>query len=166
MKSYRIPRLQEELKKLFNIALNQKLRDQMLDWVVITDVVLSKDLRYAKIYFSHYNNPASHDEIREHLIKSSGFFKKLIAGEHIMRTIPEVSFHYDETEERAEKVDALLASLKDKYNDEDDDFDPDIDLEDFLDDDDVYDIDEDDELYNEFISDEEEEGEEDSEDKD
>lgn len=158
MKSFRIPRLQEELKKLFNIALSQKLRDPALDWVTITEVALSKDLRYAKLYFSHYNNPATHDTIREHLIKTSGFLKKQIAGAHIMRTIPELTFFYDETEDRAEKVDALLASLKDRYDDdEDNDYDPDIDLEDYLDDDDNFEVDEDEELYNEFIEEEEEE---------
>lgn len=76
MKNYRIPRLQEELKKIFNITLSQRLGDPCLAWVNITDVIISKDLRYAKIYFSHYNNPASHQEIREHLIKTSGFFKE------------------------------------------------------------------------------------------
>lgn len=161
MKSHRIPRLQEELKKLANIVISQKLRDPALDWVTITDVVISKDLRYAKFYFSHYNNPATHDTIRDHLIKTSGFLKKEIAGAHIMRTIPELSFFYDETEDRAEKVDILLASLKDRYDDEDDD--PEIDVNDYLDDDEVYDIDEDEELYNEFI--EEEENDEEEEDK-
>jgi ribosome-binding factor A len=161
MKSHRIPRLQEELKKLFNIAISQKLRDPALDWVTITDVVISKDLRYAKLYFSHYNNPATHASIREHLIKTSGFLKKQIAGAHIMRTIPELTFFYDETEDRAEAVDVLLASLKDRYGDEDDDYDPDIDLDDYLDEDDVYDVDEDEELYNEFIEEEEEEEDED-----
>ncbi|MBP7205331.1 MAG: 30S ribosome-binding factor RbfA [Candidatus Cloacimonetes bacterium] len=161
MKSHRIPRLQEELKKLANIVISQKLRDPALDWVTITEVVISKDLRYAKVYFSHYNNPATHDTIREHLIKTSGFLKKEIAGAHIMRTIPELSFLYDETEDRAEKVDILLASLKDRYDDDEDDDDLDIDPNDYLDDDDIYDIDEDEELYNEFIEDEEDEDEED-----
>ena len=126
MKNYRIPRLQEELKKIFNITISQKLGDPALAWVTITDVVLSKDLRYAKLYFSHYANPASHEEISEHLIKTSGFFKKQIAGAHIMRTIPELSYHYDDTEDRAEKVEALLARVKDEYDD--DDYDPDIDI--------------------------------------
>ncbi len=162
MKSHRIPRLQEELKKLANIVISQKLRDPALDWVTITEVVISKDLRYAKFYFSHYNNPATHDTIREHLIKTSGFLKKEIAGAHIMRTIPELSFFYDETEDRAEKMDILLASLKDRYNDDDED-DLNIDPNDYLDDDDIYDIDEDEELYNEFIEDED--GEEEDEDK-
>ncbi|MDI3504129.1 MAG: ribosome-binding factor [Candidatus Cloacimonadota bacterium] len=152
MKNYRIPRLAHELKKIFNITLTQKLNDPALVWVNITEVLISKDLRYAKIYFSHYNNPASHEEIKEHLIKSSGFFKKQIAGAHIMRTIPELSFHYDDTEDRAEKVEALLASIKDDY---DDDNDPDIDISDYLDDDDYfdYDDDEDDEDYEDFDDD-------------
>jgi len=51
MKNYRIPRLQSELKKLFNTALSQKLNDPKLAWVQITDVVISKDLHYAKYIF-------------------------------------------------------------------------------------------------------------------
>jgi ribosome-binding factor A len=155
MKNYRIPRLQEELKKIFNITLSQKLGDPALAWVNITDVVLSKDLRYAKLYFSHYNNPAPTEEIREHLIKTSGFFKKQIAGAHIMRTIPELSFHYDDTEDRAEKVESLLAVIRDDY--EDDDYDPDIDIDDYLDDDDYYDYDDDEEEddYDDFDDDDE-----------
>jgi len=159
-KSHRIPRLQEELKKLFNLALQQKLRDPALDWVNITEVVLSKDLRHAKLYFSHYNNPASHEAIREQLTKSSGFLKKQIAGAQMMRTIPELTFFYDETEDRAEKVEALLASIKQNYGDDDDAYDPDINLDDYLDDDEVFDIDEDEEIYNEFLEEEEEEEEE------
>ncbi len=166
MKSHRLPRLQEELKKIFNIALTQKLRDHTLDWVTITEVEISKDLRYAKVFFSHYNNPSPHESIREQLVKTSGFLKKQIAGAHIMRTIPELTFHYDDTEDRAEKVDKLLASLKDKYDDEDDAYDPDIDLDEYLDDEDIFDLDEDEEIYNEFIEEEENEEDEDSEDKD
>ncbi|MDD4310619.1 MAG: 30S ribosome-binding factor RbfA [Candidatus Cloacimonetes bacterium] len=156
MKSFRIPRLQEELKKIFNIALSQKLNDPKLNWVQISEVIISKDLRYAKLYFSHYNNPASHDKIRELLIKTSGFLKKQIAGAQLMRTIPELSFFYDETEDRAEKVDALLANLKDDYND-DADYDPDIDIDDYLDDDDYFDFDEDEDDYEDFEDDDEDE---------
>ena len=157
MKNFRLPRLQEELKKLFNIALSQKLNDPKLAWVQITDVIISKDLRYAKLYFSHYNNPASHDKITELLVKSSGFLKKQIAGAQLMRTIPELSFFYDETEERAAKMDNLLASLKDDYDD--DDYDPDIDIDDYLDDDEYFDFDDEDEDYEDFEDDEDEEDE-------
>lgn len=157
MKSYRIPRMQEELKKLFNVALSQRLRDPQLAWVTVTEVVISKDLRYAKIYFSHYNNPKDHEKIREMLYKTSGFLKKQIAGAKLMRTIPELSFFYDETEDRAAKVDALLAKIKDEYDDDDSDYDPDIDIDDYLDDEEYYDFE--DEDYEDFEDDDEDEDE-------
>jgi len=150
MKNYRIPRLQEELKKIFNITLSQKINDPILAWVNITEVVISKDLRYAKLYFTHYNNPASHEEILQSLIKTSGFLKKQIAGAHIMRTIPELSFYYDNTEERAEKVENILAAVRDDY---DEDYDPDIDIDDYLDDDEYYDYDDDEDDYDDFDED-------------
>lgn len=157
MKTHRIERLQSELKKLFNVALSQKLRDPALDWVVITDVVISRDLGYAKLYFSHFNNPDTHENIREHLIKTSGFLKKQIAGAHIMRTIPELSFHYDDTEDKAAKVEKLLAKIKDESGK--DNYDPDINLDDYLDDeDDFFDVNEDEEIYKEFIEEEDKEG--------
>lgn len=156
MKSFRIPRLQEELKKLFNIALSQKINDPKLAWVQITEVIISKDLRYAKLYFSHFNNPSSHEKIKEILIKTSGFLKKQIAGAQLMRTIPELSFFYDETEDRAEKMDSLLANLKDDYSDDDADYDPDIDIDDYLDDDDYFDFEEDEDDYEDFEDDEDE----------
>ena len=163
MKSYKIPRLQEELRKILNITLTTKINDPSLAWVTITDVVLSRDLKYAKLYFSHYNNPASHENIRERLIKTSGYFKKQIAGAHIMRTIPELSFYYDDTEDRAARVETLLASLKDKYNDDeedyenfDEDFDWDEEYED--EDDDLFDLDEDDDdIFDDIIDIDEEE---------
>jgi ribosome-binding factor A len=153
MKSHRIERLQSELKKLLNVALTQKTRDPALDWVVITDVVISRDLQYAKIYFSHYNNPDTHENIRDHLIKTSGFLKKQIAGAHIMRTIPELTFYYDDSEDRAEKVENLLAKIRDESGK--DNYDPDINLDDYLDEeDDLFDVNEDEEIYKKFIEEE------------
>lgn len=72
-----------------------------------------------------------------------------------MRTIPELSFFYDDTEDKAEKMDALLASIKDDYDD-DSDYDPDIDIDDYLDDDDYFDYDEDEDDYDDFEDDEDE----------
>ncbi len=95
------------------------------------------------------------------LIKSSGFLKKQIAGAQIMRTIPELSFYYDDTEDRAAKVDTLLASLRDDFDDEDEE-DQDIDIDDILDDDDYFDFDEEDdeEDYDDYEDEEEDEEEE------
>lgn len=149
MKSFRLERLQNEIRKILNNALSTKLNDPRLDWVIISEVILSKDLNYLKVYFTHYNNPHSHEQIKELLEKASGFIKKQIAGAKLMRTIPEITFHYDETEERAARVDALLASVKDDFDD-DDEYDPDIDIDDYLDEDEVFDFDEDEDDFDDI----------------
>ncbi len=149
MKSFRLERLQNEIRKILNNALSTKLNDPRLDWVIISEVILSKDLNYLKVYFTHYNNPHSHEQIKELLEKASGFIKKQIAGAKLMRTIPEITFHYDETEERAARVDALLASVKDDFDD-DDEYDPDIDIDDYLDEDEVFDFDEDEDEFDDI----------------
>jgi ribosome-binding factor A len=142
MKSFRLERLQNEIKKILNNALTVKLNDPRLEWIIISDVLLSKDLNYLKVYYTHYNNPQSHEKIKGLLERASGFFKKQIAGAKLMRTIPEITFYYDETEERAARVDSLLASVKDDFDDEDD-YDPDIDVDDYLEDEEFFDVDED-----------------------
>ncbi len=160
MKSFRLERLQNEIRKIFNHALSTKLNDPRLDWVIISAIEISKDLNYVKIHFTHYNNPLTHEQIKEILNKASGFFKKQIAGAKLMRTIPELTFFYDETEERAARVDALLASVKDD-SDDNDDYDPDIDIDDYLDDDEFFDFDDEDEDFDDIDDIEEEEEDED-----
>lgn len=149
MKAYRQERLQSEIKKIFNRALITKMNDHRLEWVIVTDVVLSKDLCYLKVYFSHYNNPLTHDKIKSLLERAAGFFKNEIAGAKIMRTIPEITFYYDPTEDRAARMESILASVKDDFDDEDD-FDPDEDLDDLLDDDDFDDFDDEDEDFDDI----------------
>jgi len=146
MKSYRIERLQNEIKKILNNALSVKLNDPRLNWVVVSDVILSRDLNYLKVHYTHFNNPLSHKKINELLEKASGFLKKQIAGAKLMRTIPEITFFYDETEERAARVDALLSAVKDDFED-DDEYDPDIDIDDYLDDEEYFEYDEDEEDF-------------------
>ncbi len=154
MSAIRIQRLEKELIKLISITLNTKMRDPRLQWITITGITLSKDLHYARIFISHYNNKASHKKILELLTKASGFIKKEIAGAKLMRTIPEISFLYDDTEDKAAHMDKLLASLKDDY-DNDDDVDEDYDLDDYLDDDEDF-FDDDFEDYDDLDEEEDE----------
>lgn len=72
-----------------------------------------------------------------------------------MRTIPEITYFYDETEERAAKVETLLASVKDDFEDEDD-YDPDIDIDDYLEDEEYFDFDSDEDDFDEIDDDDEE----------
>lgn len=111
MASIKILRLQKELKKLFNTTVVYKLRDQRLSSVFFSDVVISTDLRIAKVYFHHSTSDCSQKELVKQLTKASGQFKKAIGEIKIMRIIPDLKFFYDDTQENAEKINTLLKRI-------------------------------------------------------
>ncbi len=113
MPSIRIQRLQSELKKLFNITINETIRDERLSWVTVTEVAMSKDLHYARVSFSTMeDDEKTNARVCRLLTSASGVFKKAIGSAHIMRTIPELTFVYDQTGARARKVEELLDRIK------------------------------------------------------
>ena len=126
MKGFRLERLQKELLKIVNSVFHGDIADPRLSGIEIKYVKISPDLRLLKMYFSDYDKNIPLDTIKELLMKSSGFIKKQIAGACIMRTIPQIVFEYDNTNERVEKIDELFKLIADEkrnnnYYDEDSD---------------------------------------------
>jgi ribosome-binding factor A len=112
MPSIRIQRLQKELLKLLNTSLKLRIRDKRLSMVTFTEIAVTTDMMYAKIYFSYLND----DEIKVEemtglLTKSSGFFKKEIANSHLMRTIPDMKFLYDSSEKYSRKLEKIFEKI-------------------------------------------------------
>ena len=109
--SYRIPRLEKEILRILNNALVNKINDQRLQWVTITDVELTPDLQFAKIYFSKLSDEEESTQYAQLLTKASGFLKKEIADAHILRRMPELRFIYDDTGTRARNIESLIDTL-------------------------------------------------------
>ncbi len=112
MPSIRIQRLQKELLKLLNTSLKFKIRDKRLSMVTFTEISVTSDMMYAKIYFSYLNeDEISVEQMQELLTKSSGFFKKEIANAHLMRTIPELKFLYDTSGSYSRKLEEIFDKI-------------------------------------------------------
>ncbi len=109
--SYRLARLEKEILRILNNALVNKIKDQRLQWVTITEVELTTDLQYVKAYFSMLNGEIDSGLCAQILTKATGFMKKEIADAHIMRRIPEIRFIYDDTGDRARRVESLLKDV-------------------------------------------------------
>lgn len=119
MASIRIKRIESEISKILNYALSFKLRDKRLDWVNISKVKVTPDLKYAKIYYSTLSHDVNHNMIVKGFSSAKGFLRKSIADAKFMRIVPELSFVYDDTEEKASRLDDIFAQInKDKKNEE------------------------------------------------
>ncbi len=93
--------------------------------VTITSVVVSKDLRNAKIYWVVSGDAHRVKEADEALSNASGMLRRAIASELTMRFVPELIFFYDDTLDTVERVESLMnkvhASEPAKLDSEDND---------------------------------------------
>ena len=126
MKSIRIERLQKELLKIISSVFQGDISDPRLSGLKITKIKMTSDLKKMKIYFAEFDKRLTDNEIVELLTKSTGFLKKQIAGARIMRTIPEIVYEYDKTNERVERIDELFRQIAEEkrnsnYYDDDSD---------------------------------------------
>lgn len=102
--------LQQELAKL----LLHSIRDPRAEFVSVTAVEVSRDLRYAKVFFTKLGleDAKSAVEVTRVLDKAAGFLRSEIARESTLRTVPKLTFKFDESVGRGREMEALLSKAR------------------------------------------------------
>jgi ribosome-binding factor A len=107
--SYRAERVNELMRRELVLLLKQDTKDPRLKQVVITDVMVSRDLTSAKIFFSVDEN--SINIVTTLLNKASGFFRSSLSKTLDFRHTPTLSFIYDTAPNTGARIDDLLSKL-------------------------------------------------------
>ena len=88
-----------------------ELADPRLEFVTVTAVEVSADLRHARVYVSHLGASEDEPEILEALAHATGYLRRELGQRIILRYIPELTFYIDDTLDRARRIDEILESL-------------------------------------------------------
>ena len=107
--SYRTERVNELMRRELVLLLKQETKDPRLKQVVITDVIVSRDLTSAKIFFSVDED--SINIVTPLLDKASGFFRSSLSKSLDLRHTPTLSFIYDTAPNTGARIDDLLSKL-------------------------------------------------------
>lgn len=107
--SYRTERVNELIRRELVLLLKQETKDPRLKQVVITDVIVSRDLTSAKIFFSV--DEESINIVTPLLNKASGFFRSSLSKTLDLRHTPTLSFIYDTAPNTGARIDDLLSKL-------------------------------------------------------
>ena len=99
MANYRNGRINEEIKKEVSNIIQNEIKDPRLTAMVsVTDVEVTKDLRYAKVYVSIFGKMKKKRKVTfKHLKSSTGFIRKEIGHRINLRHTPQVIIELDET---------------------------------------------------------------------
>lgn len=89
----------------------KEIRDPRLHAVTILRVRLSDDLRSAKVYFSAAEGEENKLNALAGFKSASGFLKRRLGGRLELRYIPELKFLYDESFDRAARINRLLQAV-------------------------------------------------------
>ncbi len=90
----------------------QRVSDPRLNLVTITSIVPSPDLRLAKVYWVAAGDKNRIEEVSEGFDAAKGFFKKALAKQLGLRTVPDLMFFYDDTLDTVQEVDDLFERVK------------------------------------------------------
>jgi ribosome-binding factor A len=116
MSTGRMRRVDEAIRQVLGDAVAGDLKDPRVGFVTVTDVRTSPDLRQARVYVSVLgaNGGASDETEREATLdglrSGHGFLQARIARELHLKRTPTLEFIYDDTTDRALRVEELIAS--------------------------------------------------------
>ncbi len=114
MAGARMRRVNEAVREVLSSELAQGLKDPRIGFVTVTSVDTSPDLRAARVYVSVLGDEAERDAALEGLTSSRGFLQARIGDELRMKRTPALSFHYDDTIERADRMTRLIEEVAPK----------------------------------------------------
>jgi ribosome-binding factor A len=107
----RTERVADILKNEIGLLLLSKIKDPRLENVSIVQVIVTKDLRRAKIFYSVYGDEQKAAEAAQGLASAKGFIRKHLAMNLDLRLTPELVFERDLSMMRQEEMEMLFKKL-------------------------------------------------------
>src|SRR2546426_11794006 len=111
MATGRMRRVDEAIRQVIGDAVAGEVKDPRVGFVTVTDVRTSADLRHARVYVSVLGDAEQRRASLEGLRSAHGFLQARVAGELRLKRTPMLEFSYDDTTDRAMRVDALIDEI-------------------------------------------------------
>ena len=102
----------ERIKVEVSDIIRREVDDPRIGFVTITSVKMTPDLKYAKIYLSVLGTEEEKKEALEGILSAKNFIKVKLCSKLMLRSMPDISFEFDASLEKATKLWALMQKIK------------------------------------------------------
>lgn len=118
MSNYRSGRINEEMKREISSIIRDDVRDPRITAMIsVTNVDVTKDLKYAKVYVSIFGNEEAKSETLAALKSSAGFIRREVGHRINLRLTPEIIIQEDKSIDQGMHIDELLHKIKEQKHD-------------------------------------------------
>ncbi len=107
--SIKIDRLNNQFVEEISIILHNEVKNKDVKFVTITDVKITNDLSFAKVYFTSLTGKK--EDLEKSLNKVSGFIRTSLCNKIKIRKMPELHFVYDESIEYGKKIEGIIERI-------------------------------------------------------
>jgi ribosome-binding factor A len=105
-------RVDEAMREVLSDAITQDLKDPRVGFVTVTAVDTSPDLRHARVFVSVLGAEKARKLSMRALESAHGFLQRRVAAELRLKHTPTLTFVYDDTAERADRLERLLSEAE------------------------------------------------------
>ena len=113
--THRIERVNSLIRQEISQLLQRQVKDPRLgNFIAVTEVSTSADLKYAKVFVSRIGSEEERQETLNVLASAAGFFRKELGRRTKLRYIPELNFQWDDSIERGDHLLQLIDGLPQK----------------------------------------------------
>jgi ribosome-binding factor A len=106
----------ERVSNLIRQEISELLQEQVNDprlssLISITQVTTTDDLKQTKVFVSILGNKADKNEMLQGFKSASRFFRRELSRRLLLRQVPELSFHFDDSIERGSNILKLIEQV-------------------------------------------------------
>lgn len=112
MRSTRMRRTDDLVRKVISEALLTKVQDPRIGMVSVTGVRISRELDTAKVWVTVLGDETARTETMKGLRSAASFLQSEIARQVRMRKVPRLSFVYDASLDEGMRINAALRDVE------------------------------------------------------
>lgn len=116
MSSIKQKRLESIIRKNISDIVQFDLKDPKVGFVTITDVWVSNDHSYAKVYCQFLGKDERNEAGLKALNRAKGFIRSELSQRLDIRRTPDLTFVLDTTEEKGRRIDEIIDEIHKKDN--------------------------------------------------
>ena len=111
--SLKTKKIGSNFTKEISYIIMEEIKDPNIRFVTITGCDVTNDLSFAKVYFTTLKEEYKEETLKA-LNKAANFIELELSKKVDIRKMPQISFHYDDSIEYGNNIEAKLKELREK----------------------------------------------------
>ncbi len=113
----RTDRLREQIRECLSEIVLRRLKDPHVGMISFTEVLLSRDLSEAKVFYSVFGDAATRRSTNKTLERAKGFIHSELGKMLKIRKVPTLTFEIDKSIEQGVRIQQLLEQISKEHDD-------------------------------------------------